>query len=114
MLQRLMTNIDFLIQTRNHFKLIKHTNVHPTTKHQEQDSFPGQIKAAHFVLRQKFLNPILDKKAVKKFGGPMNAFISTSNLDAYDSGKKKVVQNFDRKLFVLYGIMKDSNADVDE
>ena len=109
MLQRLMTNIDLLIQTRKSFQACEAFNVHLTTKHLEQDSFPDQIKAAHFVLRQKFLNPILDRKAVKKFGSPMNAFISASNLDAYESCAK-----FDQKLFALYGIMKDSDADVDE
>ena len=107
-----MANIDLLDQTRKSFQDRKAFNIHPTTKHCQQDPFPDQIKAAHFIMRKKFLNPIPGRKTVEKFGDSRNAFISANNVDAYESGKKKVVQNFDRKLFALYGIMNQPNADV--
>ena len=108
MMQRLMANIDLISQTRKTFQSREAFNVHPTTRHQEQNPFPDQIKAAHFILRKKFLNPSPGRRNVAKFGSEGNAYVSASNVDAYGSGKKKVLQNFERKLYSLYGIIKES------
>ena len=112
MLQRLMANIDMLIQTRKSFQAREAFNVHPTTKHTEQDPFPDQLKAAHFILRRMFFEYVPGRKTVEKFGDPKKASISTNNIDCYASGKRKVVATFNRKLFNVYGIMNE--LDVDE
>ena len=50
MVQRLMANIEIFGSTRECFQAREAFSVHPTTKHKEQDPFPDQLKAAHFVL----------------------------------------------------------------
>jgi hypothetical protein len=77
MLQRLMANIDMLIQTMKSFQAREAFNVHPTTKHTEQDPFPDQLKTAHFILRRRFFEHVPD---------PKKASISTNNIDCYASG----------------------------
>ncbi|CAB4034918.1 ankyrin repeat domain-containing 62 [Paramuricea clavata] len=84
-------------------------NVHPTTKHKEQDPFPDQLKAAHFVLERKFVTPDLSRSKVEQFGDPKKTPIPISNIDAYDAGKRKVIQNFEQKKFSLYGISIEQN-----
>ena len=42
------------------------------------------------------------------------ASISSTNIDAYHTGKKKVVENFDRKLFSLFGIMNGKRVNAQE
>ena len=73
-------------------------------KHKEQDAFPDQLKAAHFVLQRKFVTPDLSRRKVEKFGEPKKTHIPISNIDAYDAGKRKVIENFEQKKFSLYGI----------
>ncbi len=110
MLQRLMANIDLLIETRKSFKACDAFNVHPTTKHMEQDPLPDQVKAAHFILRNKLLKCVPGRKSVQKFDDPKNGSVSSNNVDAYETGKKKVVATFNRKLFNIYGIIKEDPA----
>ena len=111
MLQRLMTNIEIFGSTRKCFQAREAFNVHPTTKHiKEQDPFPDQLKAAHFVLQRKFVAPDLSRSKVEKFGEPKKTHIPTSNIDAYDAGKRKVIENFEQKKFSLYGISIEQNG----
>ncbi|CAB4012756.1 Hypothetical predicted protein [Paramuricea clavata] len=44
MCQRLMGNLDILGSTRNAYASRQAFNIHPTTKHTEQSSFPDQVK----------------------------------------------------------------------
>lgn len=106
-----MANIALLDQTRKSLRNAR--NIHPTTKHCQQDGFPDQIKAVYFIRRKKFLSPMSGRKTVEKFGYSRNALISNSNADPYESGEKKVVRNFNSKLFALYAIMNERNAAVD-
>jgi hypothetical protein len=62
--------------------------------YKEQDAFPDQLKAAHFVLERKFVTPDLTRSKVEKFGDPKKTHIPISNIDAYDAGKRKVIENF--------------------
>ena len=80
MLQRLMANIDLLNETRKSFQGCDAFNVHPTTKHTEQDPLPDQVKAAHFILRNQFLKYVQ--------GDIKNGLVSSNNVDAYEVGKK--------------------------
>ena len=65
MMERLIANIDMFGMTRKSFHSRDAFNIHPTTKHREQDPFPDQLKAAYFVLKNKSLKPYLERKAVK-------------------------------------------------
>ncbi len=114
MLQRLMANIDIISKTREAFKSRDAFNVHYTTKHCEQDPLPDQLKAANFILRSRFLQPIPERKSVVKFGDAKMASVSSTNIDAYLTGKKKIVENFDRKLFSLFGIMNENGMSIEE
>ena len=114
MLQRLMANIDLLIQTRKSFQARDAFNVHPTTKHREQDPLPDQLKAAHFILRKWFFQCVPDRKTVEKFGDPKKASISANNIDCYEIGKMKVVASFNRKPFNIYGIMNELDDESDD
>ena len=110
MLQRLMANIDLLIETRKSFQGRDAFNVHPTTKHTEQDPLPDQVKAAHFILRNQFLKYVPGRKSAKKCGDIKNGLVSSNNVDAYEAGKKKVVATFNRKLFNIFGINNEDQT----
>ena len=69
----------------------------------------SQIKAMRFILASKFLIPDTTRQAVEKYGS--SGSVSISNVDAYASGKKKVEDNFNRKLFSLFGVL---NLDEEE
>ena len=109
MLQRLMANVDIFGSMRKCFQSRQAFNVHPTTKHKEQDPLPDQLKAAHFVLERKFVTPDLTRSKVEKFGDPKKTHIPSSSIDAYNAGKRKVIENFERKKFSLYGISIEQN-----
>ena len=98
-LQRLMANIEIFGSTRKCLQLMEAFNVHPTTKPKEQDPFPDQLKAAHFVLERLFVTPDLSRSKVVKFGDPKKSYIPISNIDVCDAGKRKVTENFERKKF---------------
>ncbi len=104
-----MSNIDIFGSTRKCFQLREDFNFHPTTKHKEQDPFPVQLKAAHFILERKFVIPDLSRSRVEKFGDPKRSHIPISNIDAYDAGKRKVIENFVPKKFSLHGISIEQN-----
>ena len=89
-----MANIDLFGVIRNAFHSHDAFNVHTTTKHSEQDPFPDQIKATHFILQRKFLKPDKARKNVEKFNDPRKGLVSNSNIDAYAAGKKKSSRNF--------------------
>ena len=85
MLQRLMAKIEIFGSTRKCFQAREAFNVHPTTKHKEQDPFPDQLKVGHFVLQRKFVTADLSRSKVGKFGEPKKTHIPTSNINVYDS-----------------------------
>ena len=109
MLQRLMANLDLIGVVRGACHSREAFNIHPTSGHCEQDPFPDQIKAMRFILASKFLIPDTTRQAVEKYGS--SGSVSISNVDAYASGKKKVEDNFNRKLFSLFGVL---NLDEEE
>lgn len=100
-----MANIDIFGSTRKCSQSREAFNVHPATKHHEQDPFPDQLKVGHFVLQRKVHTPDQIRDKVEKFGDPMKSYVSTSDIDAYEAGKKKVTENFERKKFLLCGII---------
>ncbi len=104
-----MANVDIFGSMRKCFQSREAFNVHPTTKHKEQDPFPDQLKAAHYILERKFVTPDLSRRKVEKFGDPKRSHIPISNIDAYDAGKRKVIEHFERKKFSLFGISIEQN-----
>ena len=115
MLQRLMANIDLFGVTRDAVHSPE-ANVHTTTRHSVQDPFPDQIKSTSFILKQKFLKPDKTRKTIDKFNDARKGKVSNSNIDAYATGKKKIEDNFNQKLFSLYGILnieEDKDRDSD-
>lgn len=109
MLQTLMANLDLIGVFRGTYHPGEPFNIHPTSRHCEQDPFPEQIKAMSFILASKFLNPDTTRQAVEKYGSSRS--VSISDVDAYTSGKKKVKDNFNKKLFSLFGVL---NIDEEE
>ena len=109
MLQTLMANLDLIGVVRGTYHPGEPFNIHPTSRHCEQDPFPEQIKAMSFILASKFLNPDTTRQAVEKYG--CSRSVSSSDVDAYTSGKKKVKDNFNKKLFSLFGVL---NIDEEE
>ena len=103
MLQRLMANLDLVGVVQRAYHSREAFNIHPTSRHCEQDPFPDQIKAMRFILESKFLNPDPTRKTVEKYGSCGSVLVS--NVDAYATGKKKVKDNFNRKLFSLFGVL---------
>jgi hypothetical protein len=61
------------------------------TKHTEQDPLPDQVKAAHVILRNKFLKCVPGRKGVQKFDDPKDGSVSSNNVDAYETWKKNVL-----------------------
>ena len=111
-----MANIDLFGVTRDAVHSRKAFNVHTTTRHSVQDPFPDQIKATSFILKQKSLKPDKRRKTIDKFNDPRKAKVSSSNIDAYATGKKKIEDNLHQKLFSLYGILnieEDEDRDSD-
>ena len=111
MLQRLMANIDLFQSTRKCFQARENFDVHTTTKHSEQDPFPDQIKAMHFVLKEKFLRPELTRDKVLKFGDSKKGGVPNSNYDAYEAGKQKVLATFEGKKYSLFGVMTETETE---
>lgn len=109
MLQRLMGNVDMIGAARKAYHSREAFDVHPTTRHSEQDPFPDQIKAASFILKSKLLKPDTTRTTAQTYDGP--GLISAPNMDAYATGKKKVKDNFNRKLFSLYGVLNLEEAE---
>ena len=109
MLQMLMANLDLIGVVREAYHPGEPFNIHPTSRHCEQDPFPEQMKAMSFILASKFLNPDTTRQAVEKYGSSRS--VSISDEDAYTSGKKKVKDNFSKKLFSLFGVL---NIDEEE
>ena len=107
MLQRLMANIDIFGATRC-FQSKKAFNIHTTSKHHEQDPFPDQVKAAHFVMRRKFVTPDVSRDKVSKFGDAKKT-VPVSNINAYEAGKRKVTDTFESKKFSLFGVIAETD-----
>ena len=87
-------------------------NVHPTTRHSEQDPFPDQLKGMWFCLQQKFFNPPEDRNFITQLTnqGEEKGKVSITLVDVYDKGKVKVTQNFGHiKLFSTFNVISNND-----
>ena len=117
MMQQMMANIDLFTATRESFHSREAFSVHSTSCHREQSPYPDQLKATHFILKNKFVKPNLERRNVSKFPNESSS-VSNSNIDAYNVGRKKVEENFERKLYSAFGILlgtgNDKESDLDD
>lgn len=97
MLQTLMANLHLIGVVRGAYHPGEPFNIHPTSRHCEQDPFPEQIKAMSFILASKFLNPDTTRQAVEKYGSSRS--VSISDVDAYTSARKKLKITSTRNCF---------------
>ena len=105
-----MANIYIFGATRRCFQSKEAFNVHTASKHHEQDPFPDQVKAAHFVMREKFVTPDVSQDKVSKFGDTKKT-VPVSNINAYEAGKKKVIDTFESKVFFFRVIAETDDSD---
>jgi hypothetical protein len=60
-----MANIQMIETIRKAFMSRDAFNVHPTTKHKEQDPFPDQLKGMWFCLKENVVSCIEGRELVK-------------------------------------------------
>ena len=102
MCQRLMANVDMLKLIRAAYVGKQGFDIHHSSRHSEQTSFPDQLKGAWFCLQKEFFKNAkrkdvecypLDNKGIAKGVLPSNLI----NID--DKGKKKIKLTFKEKLY---------------
>lgn len=97
-----MANVDMLKLIRAAYVGKQGFDVHHSSRHSEQTSFPDQLKGAWFCLQKEFFKNAqrkdvecypLDNKGIAKGVLPSNLI----NID--DKGKKKIKLTFNEKLY---------------
>lgn len=111
-LKLLTVNLEALGAVRKAFGGREAFNVHPTTRHSEQDPFPDQLKGMWFCLQQKFFNPPEDRNFITQLTnqGEEKGKVSMTLVDVYDKGKVKVTQNFGHKLFSTFNVLSNNDT----
>ena len=97
MCERLMANIQMVEAIRKAFKSREAFNVHPTTKHKEQDPFPDHLKGMWFVLKEDVVSCIEGREVVKMFpvdeSKPTEVPVPKKCCDIYRKGAKRLRMN---------------------
>jgi hypothetical protein len=97
-----MANIQIVETIRKAFTSHEAFNVHPTTKHKEQDPFPDHLKGMWFCLKENVVSCIEGREVVKLFpidgSNPKEVPAPKKYCDVYHKGCKKVEKLFDCKL----------------
>ena len=86
-------------------------NVHPATSHTEEDPFPNQLKGMWLCLKEQFFNQADNTDLIRAITekNEVKGKVSLKVVDVYEKGKAKVVQNFERKLFMNCHIKSKSS-----
>ncbi|KAJ7376892.1 hypothetical protein OS493_031771 [Desmophyllum pertusum] len=115
-LKLLTVNLEAIGAVREAFGGHETFNVHPTTRHTEQDPFPDQLKGMWFCLKQKFFQPSEDQNFIPRLTnqGEEKGKVSMTLVDVYKQGKEKVTQNFGQKLFNTFHVLSDGGTVSDE
>ena len=115
-LKLLTVNLDALGAVRNAYGAREAFNVHPTSRHSEADPFPDQLKGMWFCLQQKFFDPPEDRDYIPKLSnkGDVSGKVSLTLVDIHEKGKRKVSENFGRKLFNTYHILPEGENTVNQ
>ena len=102
MCERMMANIQIIESTRKAFMSKNAFDVHPTTKHSEQDPFPDQLKGMWFCMKEKVLAHRDGLNVTKHFpldgSGPREVQIPKQCSDVYKKGCEKVEKQLSVKL----------------
>jgi hypothetical protein len=97
-----MANIQMIETIRKAFMSHDAFNVHPTTKHKEQDPFPDQLKGMWFCLKENVVSCIEGRELVKSFpvdgSDAKEVEVPNKFSSVYHKGCEKVEKEFDRKL----------------
>ena len=67
MCERVMANVQMIGAIRKGYMSHEAFDVHPTTKHKEQDPFPDQLKGMWFCLKEKIVSCVDGKATLKVF-----------------------------------------------
>lgn len=103
--QRLMAKIDMLKLVRAAYTGKEGFDVHHTSQHSEQTSYPDQLKGAWFCLRKGFFKSTnrqeiecypLDKEGIAEGKVPKNL------MSVVEKGKAKVEETFRLKLYECF------------
>lgn len=100
MCQRLMGNLDILGSTRNAYASRQAFNIHPTTKHTEQSSFPDQVKGMWFCVQNGFFelsgSDVPNEYPLK--GPAIQKHVPKMLMQVKEKGEDKVREKFEGKL----------------
>ena len=98
-----MANIQLFGQIRKAYADKEAFDVHPTSKHKEQDSMPDQLKGMWFCLKERFVQPEKGNTTITKFNvqGRREGTIK-SIRDVYQKGIEKIEQKFDQKMYECF------------
>ena len=102
MCERIMGNLDLFRHIRSSYKHKEAFDIHSTSRHSVQSSFPDQVKEAWFCLHQKFFKDE-KRKEVKSYplsgNGQPSGKLPSDLLDIREKGKEHIIANFEKKLY---------------
>lgn len=100
--ERVMANVQIIEAIRKIFMSRQAFNVHPTTKHKEQDPYVDQLKGMWFCLKEDVVSCIEGRNIVRSFpldsSSPENVPPPKKYCDIYSKGYEKVKKEFSKKL----------------
>ena len=102
MCERVMGNLDLFRTVKKAYKARDSFNIHHTTRHSVQSSFPDQLKGSWFCLQQEFFK-CKGRKEVKCYppsGKDVPSGRLPANLtDVYEKGQRKIAAAFTQKRY---------------
>eukprot|EP00112_Aurelia_sp_Birch-Aquarium-sp1_P018840 Seg4562.2 transcript_id=Seg4562.2/GoldUCD/mRNA.D3Y31 product="hypothetical protein" protein_id=Seg4562.2/GoldUCD/D3Y31 len=100
---RIMANLDLFHAIRQAYKSKECFDVHSSTRHSVQTSFPDQLKGAWFCLKKGFFKPNDQRKAINCYPingkGQESGVLPSNFMNAYEKGKQKIEEKFTEKLY---------------
>ena len=99
-----MGSIDIFKSSREAYRSKHGFDEHTTTRHSVADSFADQLKGAWFCAQKGLLNPMKDPEdnpCCYPFdgSGQPNGSVPKAFLDVTEKGTKKILENFEFKLY---------------
>ena len=109
MLKRLMVNIEAFSTIRAAYSSPSAFDVHPTSRHKEQDPIHDQLKAMWFCLKENIISDDVIHKMTKEENCEGN--VQQSLIDVYSKGKLKIKQQFSRMLYEKFNVFVSEQSD---
>ena len=105
-LKAISGSIQLISSVRNVYMSKSGFDVHRTKKHSVAYSLPDQLKVALFCLKERMFQEDKTRKKVRMIEnetfGVKQGFVVNDRLDVFGKGKKKVRENFDRRMYELF------------